>query len=197
MNFSSVTGKKWIYKKYDSSIISNLVEKYSLTELTAKLLSIRKNNIDNYESFLNPKIKNLLPNPSLLKDMNVAIDRTYKSIINNDTIGIFGDYDVDGATSTALLARYFLSIKQKIRTHIPDRQKEGYGPSLKGFENLIRDTNSNAVINSSKSEYKIYMARYRSREQQSDELRNACKEINTLKAELREIKGLIKKVIDK
>ena len=137
MNFSSVTGKKWIYKKYDSSIISNLVEKYSLTELTAKLLSIRKNNIDNYESFLNPKIKNLLPNPSLLKDMNVAIDRTYKSIINNDTIGIFGDYDVDGATSTALLARYFLSIKQKIRTHIPDRQKEGYGPSLKGFENLI------------------------------------------------------------
>ena len=55
----------------------------------------------------------------------------------------------------------------------------------------MRDTSSNAVINSSKSEYKIYMAKYRAREQQSDELRNACKEINNLKAELREIKTLI------
>ena len=68
---------------------------------------------------------------------------------------------------------------------------------VEGHNNLVRDTVSNAVINSSTSEYKIYMARYRSREQQSDELRNACKEINTLKAELREIKSLIKKVIEK
>ena len=62
---------------------------------------------------------------------------------------------------------------------------------VEGFENLIRDTNSNAVINSSKSEYKIYMSRYKVREKQSDELRSACKEINNLKAELREIKTLI------
>ena len=68
---------------------------------------------------------------------------------------------------------------------------------VEGHNNLVRDTVSNAVINSSTSEYKIYMARYRSREQQSDELRNACKEINSLKAELREIKSLIKKVIEK
>ena len=62
---------------------------------------------------------------------------------------------------------------------------------VEGHENLVRDTSSNAIINSSKSEYKIYMAKYRAREQQSDELRNACKEINNLKAELREIKTLI------
>ena len=62
---------------------------------------------------------------------------------------------------------------------------------VEGYDNLLRDTSSNAVINSSKSEYKIYMAKYRAREQQSDELRNACKEINNLKAELREIKTLI------
>ena len=66
-----------------------------------------------------------------------------------------------------------------------------------GYENLVRDTSSNAVINSSTSEYKIYMSKYRAREQQSDELRNACKEINSLKAELREIKSLITKVLDK
>tara|TARA_Y100000592_G_scaffold14023_1_gene19844 strand:+ start:19 stop:240 length:222 start_codon:yes stop_codon:yes gene_type:complete len=68
---------------------------------------------------------------------------------------------------------------------------------VEGYGNLMRDTNSNAIVNSSTSEYKIYMAKYRAREQQSDELRNACKEINTLKAELREIKSLITKVLEK
>ena len=68
---------------------------------------------------------------------------------------------------------------------------------VEGYGSLVRDTNSNAIINSSVSEYKIYMAKYRAREQQSDELRNACKEINNLKAELREIKSLITKVLEK
>ena len=62
---------------------------------------------------------------------------------------------------------------------------------VQGHDSLVRDTTSNAIINSSKSEYKIYMSKYRAREKQSDELRNACKEINNLKAELREIKTLI------
>ena len=70
--------------------------------------------------------------------MNKAIDRTYVSIIKNELIAIFGDYDVDGASSTAILSRYFLSIKQKIQTYIPDRQKEGYGPNAEGFEYLIK-----------------------------------------------------------
>ena len=68
---------------------------------------------------------------------------------------------------------------------------------VEGYGDLIRDTNSNAIVNSSTSEYKIYMAKYRAREQQGDELRTACKEINNLKAELREIKTLVKKVLDK
>jgi len=63
---------------------------------------------------------------------------------------------------------------------------------VEGHQSLIRDTSSNAVINSSSSEYTIYMARHRARNKQSDELRTACKEINNLKAELREIKELIK-----
>ena len=137
MKISSVTGKKWIYKKFNTSDVSIFTERYSLTEIAAKLLSIRKNTIDNLEVFLNPKIKNLLPNPMKLKDMDIAVERTYKSIINSDTIGIFGDYDVDGASSTALLARYFLLLKRKIKTYVPDRRKEGYGPTSKSFKNLI------------------------------------------------------------
>ena len=61
-----------------------------------------------------------------------------------------------------------------------------------GYESLVRDTNSNAIVNTNKSEYKAYIARIRAREQQGDEIRNAVKEINNLKAELREIKDILK-----
>tara|TARA_Y100000590_G_scaffold464188_1_gene633039 strand:+ start:1762 stop:3510 length:1749 start_codon:yes stop_codon:yes gene_type:complete len=137
MSLSSVSGKNWLFKKFDTSDITNFSENYSLTEIVAKLLSIRKKNIENIDLFLDPKIKNLLPNPLHLKDMKNAIERTYKSIIARELVGIFGDYDVDGASSTALLARYFSSLNQKIQTYIPDRQKEGYGPSIEGFNFLI------------------------------------------------------------
>ena len=144
MNFSSVSGKNWLFKKFNSTDITKFSENFSLTEIVAKLLSIRKKNINEISEFLDPKIKNLLPNPFNLKDMKNAVDRTYKSIIENEGIGIFGDYDVDGASSTALLVRYFLSINQKVETYIPDRQTEGYGPSTLGFENLI--SNGSKII---------------------------------------------------
>jgi single-stranded-DNA-specific exonuclease len=138
MSFTSVSGKNWIFKKFNSSDIKEYSENYSLNEIVAKLLSIRKKNIENISLFLNPTIKNLLPNPLRLKDMENAVERTYQSIKKRELIGIFGDYDVDGATSTALLTRYFLSINQKIQIYIPDRKKEGYGPSVEGFNNLIK-----------------------------------------------------------
>ena len=138
MSLSSVSGKNWLFKKFNSTEITKLSEEYSLTETVAKLLSIRRKNIENIELFLNPKIKNLLPNPLRLKDMKNAIDRVYDSITKDEIIGIFGDYDVDGASSTALLARYFLSLNKKVQTYIPDRQKEGYGPSIEGFNSLIK-----------------------------------------------------------
>ena len=138
MNFTSVSGKNWIFNKFNSSDIKKYSEDYSLNEIVAKLLSIRKKNIEDIGLFLNPTIKNLLPNPLCLKDMENATERTYQSIKRSELIGIFGDYDVDGATSTALLTRYFLSINQKIKTYIPDRKREGYGPSIEGFNNLIK-----------------------------------------------------------
>ena len=126
MNLSSVSGKNWKFKKFDNSDIKIYSENYSISEITAKLLAIRKKNIENIDLFLKPTIKNLLPNPFQLKDMNIAVKRTFNAIKNNELVGIFGDYDVDGATSTALLGRYFLSINQKFKTYIPDRKKEGY-----------------------------------------------------------------------
>jgi len=137
MNSSSVSGKNWIFKKFNNSDSKKYAEDYSLDEIVARLLAIRKKDIQNIDLFLNPTIKNLLPNPLFLKDMKKAVDRTYESIVKNEIIGIFGDYDVDGATSTALLARFFSSINQKFITYIPDRKKEGYGPTIKSFNLLI------------------------------------------------------------
>jgi hypothetical protein len=68
---------------------------------------------------------------------------------------------------------------------------------VEGFASLVRDTNSNAIVNVNKSEYQLYMTRYKAREKQSDVLRDTVKEINTLKSELFEIKKLLKEVIKK
>jgi len=137
MKVNSVSGKNWEYKKFDYSEQKELSEKYSLSEIVSKLVAIRKNNINNIDFFLNPTIKDLLPNPYTIKDMQKAIDRSYEAIYKTEKIAIFGDYDVDGASSTALLSRYFLSINQKVITYIPDRKKEGYGPSIEAFNSLI------------------------------------------------------------
>jgi len=68
---------------------------------------------------------------------------------------------------------------------------------VEGYESLVRDVKSNAIVNTNRSEYQMYMARIRAREKQGDEIRNAVKEINTLKAELREIKSLLQEVTKK
>ena len=137
MSSVSVSSKNWIFKDFNPHDIRHYSDQYSLSEITSKLLSIRKKNIESMDLFLNPTIRNLLPNPLRLKDMKKAVDRIYSGIIENQLIGIFGDYDVDGATSTAILSRYFTSIGVNYKTYIPDRKNEGYGPSIKGFNQLI------------------------------------------------------------
>ena len=133
MNSTSVSGKNWISKEFSSDDINFFKTNYFLDEIVAKLLSIRKIKKEEVKSFLEPSIKNILPNPFILKDMDKAIDRTVAGIINKETIGIFGDYDVDGATSTAILGQYFRSLKNNFHIHIPDRKKEGFGPNEKAF----------------------------------------------------------------
>ena len=137
MNLTSVTGKNWIFKKFNNDDVKKYSEDYSLDEIVARLIAIRKKNIKNIDLFINPTIKNLMPNPFKLQDMDLAVERTCESIKKKELIGIFGDYDVDGATSVAILSRYFLSLNQKIYTYIPDRKKDGYGPNIKNFKKLI------------------------------------------------------------
>ena len=137
MNTLSISGKNWILKKYNQDNLSFIKENFSLDEITSKLLSIRKIKNEDVNSFLNPSIKNFLPNPNNLLDMKKSTIRTVKAISNKEKFGIFGDYDVDGATSTALLGNYFSKLNLDYEFYIPDRKKEGYGPSIKSFKELI------------------------------------------------------------
>ena len=137
MNSVSLSDKKWISKEFNSEEISFYKTNYFLDEIVAKLLSIRKIKKEEVKIFLEPTIKSILPNPYILKDMDRAIERTENAIINNEKIGIFGDYDVDGATSTAILGKYFELINIHYETYIPDRKKEGFGPNEQAFLKFI------------------------------------------------------------
>ena len=139
MSLMSVVGKNWIQKEFDLDEIKFIKENFYLDEIVAKLLSIRKIKKEEINFFLNPSIKNSLPNPYSLNDMQKAIDRTISCIVSNEKVGIFGDYDVDGATSTAILGNYFRALNLPYEIYIPDRQKEGFGPNEKGFDYLIEN----------------------------------------------------------
>ena len=137
MNSLSVSGKNWVLRKYSEENSNFLKDNFSLDEITSKLLSIRQIKKNEISSFLNPSIKNFLPNPYDLIDMEKSTLRTAKAIFQKEKFGIFGDYDVDGATSTALLGNYFSELNLEYETYIPDRKKEGYGPTIKSFKELI------------------------------------------------------------
>ena len=137
MNSLSISGKNWILKQYNEDNLTFLKENFSLDEITSKLLSIRKIKKEDIISFLNPSVKNFLPNPNNLVDMKKSTLRTAKAIYKEEKIGIFGDYDVDGATSTAILGNYLSDLNLDYEIYIPDRKKEGYGPSVEGFKELL------------------------------------------------------------
>ncbi len=137
MNNTSLLGKKWVYKKFNNDDLIFLKENFYLDEITSKLLSIRKIDKKDINLFLNPSIKSSLPDPSILKDMIKATNYTVELIQQKKKFGIFGDYDVDGASSTALLGNYLKSINCPFEIFIPDRKKDGYGPSSKSFDYLI------------------------------------------------------------
>ena len=137
MSSLSLSGKSWFLKKYNQEDLTYIKDNYSLDEITSKLLSIRKIKKEEINSFLNPTLKNFIPNPNILIDMEKSSFRTYEAIINDEKIGIFGDYDVDGASSTALLGNYLNELNLDFNTYIPDRKKEGYGPSIKSFKEFL------------------------------------------------------------
>ena len=135
----SVTGKRWHPRTTDDRQALAIAEANGLPEIVARVLAGRGIGIDRVDNFLNPTLRATLPNPSSLRDMDRACERIVRAINDGERIGVFADYDVDGATSAALLARFFAAIGHELAVYVPNRMSEGYGPNIGGMRALQAD----------------------------------------------------------
>lgn len=129
-----ITQKRWILTDVDAEVVNSLQQQLNIHPVLCKLLVIR--GIDTFEkakSFFRPSLDDL-HNPFLMKDMDIAIERIEKAIQSGEKILIYGDYDVDGTTSVALVYSYFKEVYDAIRYYIPDRYSEGYGVSFQAMD---------------------------------------------------------------
>ena len=127
--------KKWnIHQISNPAVVSSLQNELSVDKTVAQLLALR--GIETFEdakTFFRPDLS-MLHDPFLMKGMNTAIERIIKAIANNEKVLIFGDYDVDGTTSVALVYSFFRKYISEMRYYIPDRYAEGYGISFKSID---------------------------------------------------------------
>jgi single-stranded-DNA-specific exonuclease len=123
----SFSGRRWLLKPVDATLENELLRE--LPPVVARLLALRGIGLKQAADYLAPKLKTLLPDPFVLKDMETAVARVAAALEAGERIAVFGDYDVDGSTSAALLSDFLAAIGVEPRIYIPDRMTEGYGPS--------------------------------------------------------------------
>ena len=131
----SVSGKKWIEKKINKNTIEKIKQDFNFSEILSKLIISRNFDLDEIHS-----IKNTSAIPNYFKkdeDFIKGSSLLNNCIKNKELICIFGDYDVDGIASTSLLAKFFDHIKHPYFFYIPDRERDGYGPSISIFKKLV------------------------------------------------------------
>ena len=134
---STASGLPWAPRNPDLRLATTIAQQQGVSELLASVLAGRNIASDDVQKFLNPTLRDYLPDPFHLLDMEKAVARLITAIERGESIAVFGDYDVDGATSTALLLHYFAMLGIAITPYIPDRMKEGYGPTIPAFATLI------------------------------------------------------------
>jgi len=126
----SLSGRAWRFRPAPERVVTALMQRHGLPDVVARLLAGRGVDLDAAADYLSPSLRALMPDPYVLRDMDKAAERIAAAIRNGEKVAVFGDYDVDGATSAALLKRFFASIGAPLRTYIPDRMAEGYGPNI-------------------------------------------------------------------
>ncbi len=141
----SLTGKRWATRLGDERQALAIAQRHGLPDAICRLLAARDVGLDSVGDFLEPTLRKFLPDPSHLKDMDVAVDRLVRALQTGERIVVFGDYDVDGATSSALLLRFFRAVGGNIGVYIPDRRKEGYGPNAPALLK-IREEGASVVV---------------------------------------------------
>ncbi len=135
----SVLGRRWCLRKADDRMALALSQRLSVPEVIGRVLAARGVDLDSAIGHLNPTLRENLPNPSQFKDMDVAAQRLAQAIMADELITVFGDYDVDGATSAALLKRFCEEVGGRLKVYIPDRVKEGYGPNVHALKKIATD----------------------------------------------------------
>ncbi|PWR24086.1 single-stranded-DNA-specific exonuclease RecJ [Zavarzinia compransoris] len=135
----SFAGRPWRFRVGDEREALALAQATGLDAVTARVLVGRGLSIETVDRFLNPSLRADMPDPARLKDMERAAARLADAVIAGEEIAVFGDYDVDGATSAAVLIRYFKALRRPLRLYVPDRQREGYGPNVAALEFLARE----------------------------------------------------------
>ncbi|WP_336487202.1 single-stranded-DNA-specific exonuclease RecJ [Methylobacterium nigriterrae] len=129
---ASILGRPWRDRCGEAALqasAAHMVQAYGLPDLLARVLAGRGVLPAQAEAYLSPRLRDLLPDPACLLDMEAAADRLARAVHGAETVAVFGDYDVDGAASAALVAGYLRALGVPTRIHIPDRITEGYGPN--------------------------------------------------------------------
>ena len=125
----SLSGRRWVWRIGEDRVGLGIAQRVGVPEIVGRLLAARGIDIDSACHFLEPTLRVLLPDPSLLIDMDVAAERLAGAVRRGETVAVFGDYDVDGACSTALMAVLLRALGCTVHTHVPDRMADGYGPN--------------------------------------------------------------------
>ena len=138
---ASVTGRAWIDRLDDAQTrtAQAIAQRSGVSEILARIIAARGVGIAEAAEYLNPTIRGLMPDPSTLADMDRLAARLVTAITNNERVALFGDYDVDGASSCALMARYLRHFGLDPEIYIPDRIFEGYGPNTAAIDKLIEN----------------------------------------------------------
>ena len=116
-----------------------IAQQHDLPPILARILAARGVDSANVASYLDPKLRDLMPDPFILQGMEKASEEIASAIINGRQVGVFGDYDVDGVSAAAILKSYFTSIDAPLLVYLPDRITEGYGPNVSAFRSLKAD----------------------------------------------------------
>ena len=137
---NSATGRAWRDRldERGSARALAIAQRHDLPELLARILAGRNVEADAVDAFLDPTVKRSMPDPHVLTAMREAAERIADAAARKESVAIFGDYDVDGATSAALLARYLRQCGIEPIIHIPDRLFEGYGPNVEAVRTLAQ-----------------------------------------------------------
>lgn len=125
----SVCGRRWRAPPVVDAAAADIAMRLQLPEIVARLLATRGIGLAEAPQFLSPRLREQLPDPVHLKDMAPAVGRLVRAVREHEKIVVFGDYDVDGATSAALLLRFFAAVGADASVYVPDRLREGYGPN--------------------------------------------------------------------